>query len=100
MTQSISLTDKKLHSKLCDLQCSDFLAIFTCEPLVLMLGCFDGKLYMIDTQLMMVAPGKRESFLIGKKILRSAIFTLHLAWKRLHHQGLKPGTSTTSSYFK
>ena len=58
---------QKLHSQLCDLGCNDFLAIFTCEPLVLMVGCRDGKPYMIDTHPVTLAPGKGEGLMmIGK----------------------------------
>ena len=85
---------QKLHSKLCELGCNDFLAIFTCEPLVLTFGCRDGKPYMIDTHPVTLAPGKGEGLLmIGKKNSPEVWMSLCIwLWKRLHHQGVQPET--------
>ena len=85
---------QKLHSKLCDLGCNDFLAIFTCDPLVLTFGCRDGKPYLIDTHPVTLVPGKGEGLmLIGKKNSSEVWLSLCIwLWKRLHHQGVKTVT--------
>ena len=59
---------QKLHSKLCELGCNDFVATFTCELLALTISCCDGKPYMVNTHPVMLAPGKGKGLLmIGKK---------------------------------
>lgn len=83
---------RKLYSKLCELGCNDFLAVFTCEPLVLTVGCRDGKPYVIDTHPVTLAPGKGEGLLMTGKNNSSDVW-LSLCiwlWNRLHHQGVKP----------
>ena len=85
---------QNLHSKLCDLGCNDFLAIFTCDPLVLTVGCHDGKPYMIDTHPVTLAPGKGEGLIIIGEMNSSDVW-LSLCiwlWKRLSHQGVEPDT--------
>ena len=83
---------EKLHRKLCDLGSKDFLAVFTCEPLVLTLGCHDGKPYMIDTHPVTLAPGKGKGVvMIGKENTSGVWLSLCIwLWKRLHHHGVKP----------
>ena len=83
---------RKLYSKLCELGCNDFLAVFTCDPLVLTVGCRDGKPYVIDTHPVTLAPGKGEGLLMTGKNNSSDVW-LSLCiwlWNRLHHQGVKP----------
>ena len=83
---------RKLYSKLCELGCNDFLAVFTCEPLVLTVGCRDGKPYMIDTHPVTLAPGKGEGLLMTGKNNSSDVWLALCIWlwNRLHHQGVKP----------
>ena len=83
---------QKLHSKLCDLACNDFLAVFTCEPLVLTIGCRDGKPYLIDTHPVTLAPGKGNGLMmIGKKNSSDVWLSLCIwLWNRLHYQGVTP----------
>ena len=85
---------QKLHSKLCDLACNDFLAVFTCEPLVLTIGCRDGKPYLIDTHPVTLAPGKGNGLMmIGKKNSSDVWLSLCIwLWNRLHYQGVTPDT--------
>ena len=83
---------RKLYSKLCELGCNDFLAVFTCDPLVLTVGCRDGKPYVIDTHPVTLAPGKGEGLLMTGKNNSSDVW-LSLCiwlWNRLYHQGVKP----------
>ena len=79
---------QKLHSKLCELGCNDFVATFTCKLLALTLGCHNGKPYMIDTHPVTLAPGKGEGLLmIGKNNSPEVWLSLCIwLWKRLHHQ--------------
>ncbi|XP_044175083.1 probable cyclin-dependent kinase 8 [Acropora millepora] len=85
---------QKLHLKLCDLGCNDFVAVFTCEPLVLTIGCRDGKPYMIDTHPVTLAPGKGNGLMmIGKKNSSDVWLSLCIwLWNRLHYQGVTPDT--------
>ena len=77
---------QKLHSKLCELGCNNFVATFNCESLALTLGCRDGKPYMINTHPVTLAPGKGEGLLmIGKNNSPEVWLSLYIwLWKRLH----------------
>lgn len=59
---------QKLHGKLCHLGCKNFVAVFTSDPLVLTIGCKDGKPFIIDTHPVTLAPGQGNGvILIGKQ---------------------------------
>ena len=85
---------QRLHSKLCDLGCNDFLAFFTGESLVLTVGCRDGKPYMMDTHPVTLAPGKGNGLMMMRKKNSSDVW-LSLCiwlWNRLQYQGVTPDT--------
>lgn len=85
---------QKLHSKLYHLGYQDFLAVFTSDPLVLTVGCHDGRPYIIDTHPVTLAPGKGKGIImIGKENLSEVWMSLCVwLWKRLNHGGVKPDT--------
>ena len=83
---------QKLHSKLHDLGCNDFVAIFTSEPFVLTIGCRGSKPYVIDTHPVTWAPGTDNGLvMIGKDNSSEVWMSLCVwLWRRLKHGSVKP----------
>jgi len=71
---------QKLHSKLCDLGRNDFVAVFASDPLVLTVGCRDGRPYVIGTHPVTLAPGKSKGLMIIGKENSSKVWMSICAW--------------------
>lgn len=68
---------RKLHSKLCERGRKDFFAIFTSDPFVLSIRCYDGHPFIMDTHPVTLEPGKGNGLLlIGKQNLRELLQSL------------------------
>lgn len=82
---------KKLHSKLCRLSCNDFVAFFTCDPLVLAVGCVNRRPFLIDTHSVSLSPGRGNGvILVGEGNFPEVWISLCTwLWERLRHCGVK-----------
>ena len=82
---------EKLHSKLCCLSCNDFVAFFTCDPLVLTVGCVNRRSFLIDTHPVSLSPGRGTGLiLVGKGNSPEVWMSLCTwIWQRLRHCGVK-----------
>lgn len=68
---------RMLHSKLCELGRKDFFAIFTSDPFVLSIGCYDEHPFIMDTHPVTLEPGKGNGLLlIGRQNSRELWKTL------------------------
>ena len=76
---------QKLLSKLCELGRGNFATIFTSEPWVLTVGCFNGRPFLIDTHPVTARPGTGSGLVIVGREKSPEVWILLCCWlwKRL-----------------
>ena len=86
---------EKLFSKLCVLGTDCFVAVYTSDPLVLTIGCHNGKPYVIDTHPVAPPAGNGNGIvLVGNKNTPEVWMSICVwLWQRLHHGGVSPTTA-------
>lgn len=84
---------KRLHDKLCILGEKDFVAIFSSNPYIIVIGCTGGRPFLIDTHTGSLIVGKTNAQLTW----RSLCVWL---WERLLSVGVKEGTGQSLSVMK
>lgn len=82
---------EKPLSKLCCLSCNNFVAFFTCDPLVLTVGCVNRRPFLIDTHPVSVSPGRGNGLiLVGEGNSPEVWMSLCTwFWQHLRHCGVK-----------
>ena len=83
---------EKLFSKLCVPGTDCFVAVYTSGPLVLTIGCHNGKPYVIDTHPVAPPAGNGNGIvLVGNKNTPEVWMSICLwLWQRLHHGRVSP----------
>ena len=86
---------EKLFSKLCVLGADCFVAVYMSDPLVLTIGCHNGKPYVIDTHPIAPPAGNGNGLvLVGNNNTPEVWMSICVwLWQRLHHGGVSPTTA-------